>query len=108
MATVTYPKKSHAVGEQTNSVSFRMPSKVGLTPPGTTGPVLSNNKNYPSKGHKGPNSRHVSRETARAPFANGSGTTSHPTYAGKGHAKFPSEGTRNVIKSPTSGMPKEA
>jgi hypothetical protein len=108
MATTTYPKKSHTVGEQTASVSFRVPSKAGLTPPGTSGPTLSNAKNYPARGHKGPNSRHVSREQTRAPFINGSGTTSHPSYPGKTHAKFPSEGARNVIKTPTSGMPKEA
>lgn len=98
---VTYPKKSHKVGEQ-HDARFA---------PATASPEynqVTSKAAYKAKGHAGPNTRHTSKESARAPYLNGSGTTPTASYGGSGHAKFGSEQTRNVIKSPTSDMPSEA
>jgi len=102
MGTVTYPKKSHTVGEQ-KTVKFA---------PEAAAPEFNrkgSGTSYKAKGHAGPNTRHTSRESSRAPFLNG-GTSAAVTvtYPAKGHAKFGSEQTRNTLKPPMSGMPKEA
>lgn len=105
MGTETYPKKSHKVGEQQGATFVTAKEHIS-----EEYHQRGSETSYPNRGHKGPNDRHVSRESKERPFANGGAGNyfNSVTYKGKGHSKFPSEQGAGKIKSPTSDMPEKA
>lgn len=97
----TYNKKGRRmVGEQTSAKFAPDGASPGYQQVGSK-------TSYPSKGHKGPNSRHTSREKVRSPFATAGGSKQvSASYPNKNHAAFPSEAAKNTLVNPTSRHPK--
>ena len=106
MGTETYPKKSRSVGEQQKTTFVTAKEHISAEYH-----QRGSETSYPSRGHKGPNDRHVSRESKERPFLNG-GTGNNDVhsarYKNKAHAKFPSEQGAGKLKSPTGDMPEKA
>lgn len=100
-----YPKSGkRMLGEQKATTFASASGSVG-----TEYQRKGSSDRYPASGHKGPNSRHTSREKMRSPYHTAGGSKQvSASYPDKKHQGFPSEGVQNKLVSPTSRPPKKA